>query len=162
MVQQIFLYANFQPQVKLQFCYLSSIVSSNRSWSHHIMRTLQGQVKLGQRTCTCRLRQIQYQEIKLTYCTTSLERKINRGHRKEKEEDVGKEKWEAENLHRPNKTKRGGRDYTDESLALFNHRKPLMNLWRALVSALDTELKLRTPQTSVEIVSYSKTYYLFT
>ena len=31
------------------------------------------------------------------------------------------------------------RDYNDEALALLNHLKPLMNLWRALMSALDTE-----------------------
>ena len=39
-------------------------------------------------------------------------------------------------------TKRGERNYTDEALALLNHLKPLMNLWRALMSALDTEFKL--------------------
>ena len=40
-----------------------------------------------------------------------------------------------------NKTKWGERDYTDEAISLFNHLKPLMNLWRALMSALDTEFK---------------------
>ena len=39
------------------------------------------------------------------------------------------------------KNKKGERDYTDEALALLNHLKPLMNLWRALMSTLDTEFK---------------------
>ena len=57
-------------------------------------------------------------------------------------------KWVAEELHRPkNKIKRGERDYTDEALALLHHFKPLMNLWRALMSALDTEeAPTRAPQ----------------
>ena len=40
-----------------------------------------------------------------------------------------------------NKIKKGEHDYTVETLTLFNHLKPLMNLWRALMSALDTEFK---------------------
>ena len=36
----------------------------------------------------------------------------------------------------------GERDYTDEVLAPLNQPKPLMNLWRALMSALDTEFKI--------------------
>ena len=44
--------------------------------------------------------------------------------------------------HKLNKTKIGEHDYTDEALALLNHLKPLMNLWRALMLALDIELKL--------------------
>ena len=39
------------------------------------------------------------------------------------------------------KTKRGERKYTDIALALLNHLKLLMNLWRALISPLDTEFK---------------------
>ena len=39
------------------------------------------------------------------------------------------------------KTKRGERDYTDEALALLKHIKPLMNLWTALMTTLDTEFK---------------------
>ena len=52
----------------------------------------------------------------------------NRGDRKTKVEEVGKREWEAGDLHRPNKTKREERDYTDEALALLNHLRPLMNL----------------------------------
>ena len=58
-----------------------------------------------------------------------------------------KGEWEAEDLHRPNKTKRVERDYTDEALNYIENYlenydlKPLMNLWRALMSALDTEFK---------------------
>ena len=40
-----------------------------------------------------------------------------------------------------NKTKKGERNYTVEALALLNHLKPLMNVWRTLKSALDTEFK---------------------
>ena len=48
-------------------------------------------------------------------------------------------KWEAEELHRPKRNKKKGeRDYADKALALL---KLLMNLWRALISALDTEIK---------------------
>ena len=36
------------------------------------------------------------------------------------------------------KPKNGERDYTDEALIVL---KPLMNLWRALMSTLDTEFK---------------------
>ena len=73
--------------------------------------------------------------VKLTHSTTSLERKDNRGNRKKKIEDVGKGDWEAKNLHRPNKTKWGEHDYTDEGQVLLNHLKPLM------ISALNTEFK---------------------
>ena len=38
-------------------------------------------------------------------------------------------------------TKREERDYLDKVLALLNHLKPLMNLWRALISALDIEFE---------------------
>ena len=71
----------------------------------------------------------------MTHCTTSLERKNNSGDRQTKEEEVGKGELEADNWHGPNKTKRRARDYTDEALALLNHLKPLMNLWKALKSA---------------------------
>ena len=50
-------------------------------------------------------------------------------------------KWETEESHRPDTSKNGEREYTDEALALFNQPK-IMNLWRALMSALDTEFKL--------------------
>ena len=40
-----------------------------------------------------------------------------------------------------NKTKRREPEYNDEALALFIHLKPLMNLWRALMSALDREFE---------------------
>ena len=43
--------------------------------------------------------------------------------------------------HTKTKTKRGERDCTDEVLALLNNHKALMNLWRALISALETESK---------------------
>ena len=42
-----------------------------------------------------------------------------------------------ENGKRSNYThqkKIGQRDYTDEALVLLNHFRPLMNLWRALMS----------------------------
>ena len=40
------------------------------------------------------------------------------------------------------KTKqKGERDYSDETLAHLNQAKLLINLWRALMSALDTEFK---------------------
>ena len=49
-----------------------------------------------------------------------------------------------------NKTKMRERDYTDEALALLNHIKLLMKLSRALISALNTELKhLKKPLLSV-------------
>ena len=44
----------------------------------------------------------------------------------------------------------GERDYTDEALAHLNYLKPLKNLWRALMSALDKEFKhLKKPLQSV-------------
>ena len=53
-----------------------------------------------------------------------------------------KGEWEAEELHRPKTNQKGAEcDYTDEALALLNHLKPIMNLWRALMSALDTKFK---------------------
>ena len=73
--------------------------------------------------------------------TESLETKDNRGDRKKKGEEVGKVEWEADNLHRPNQSKRAERDYTNEALALLNHIKAVMNLWKALMSALNTEFK---------------------
>ena len=39
-----------------------------------------------------------------------------RDDRKTKEEEVGKGEWQAEDLHRLNKIKRGERYYTDEAL----------------------------------------------
>ena len=39
---------------------------------------------------------------------------------KNKGEEVGKGEWEAEDLHRPNKTKRGEHDYSDESSQATN------------------------------------------
>ena len=39
-------------------------------------------------------------------------------------------------------TKRGECDYTDEAPAPLNQPKLIMNLWRALMSALDTEFRL--------------------
>ena len=60
---------------------------------------------------------------------------------KKKEEEVGKGEWEAEDFHRPNKTKREERDYTDEALALLKHLKPLMKLCGVLMLALDIEFK---------------------
>ena len=56
-------------------------------------------------------------EVELTHCTASLERKDKTGDRKKKGEVVGKGEREAEDLYRPNKTKRGERDYSDEILA---------------------------------------------
>ena len=38
--------------------------------------------------------------------------------------------------------KRGESDYTDEALAFLNDLKLLMNMWRAMISGLDIELKL--------------------
>ena len=52
-----------------------------------------------------------------------------------------KREWEAEELHRSNKTIREESDYTDEALAFLNRHKLLINLWKALISALDTEFK---------------------
>ena len=60
--------------------------------------------------------------------TTSLKRKDRKGNRKKER------KWEREN-----EMKRGKRDFTNEDLALPNHLRLLMNLWKALISALDTE-----------------------
>ena len=59
----------------------------------------------------------------------------------EKVEEVGKGEWEAEELHSPNQTKKGERNYADEAPAFPNLLKLLINLWRALMSALDTEFK---------------------
>ena len=58
-----------------------------------------------------------------------------------KEKEVGNE---TEYLHRPikKKTKRGERHYTNEVLALLNYLKPLMNLWRALMTALEFKSSL--------------------
>ena len=53
-----------------------------------------------------------------------------------KERVYKKAEWVEEELHRPNKTKRGERDYTYEALALLSQLKLLMNLRRALPSAL--------------------------
>ena len=47
---------------------------------------------------------------------------------KKKAEEVGKEKWEADDLRRSNKTKSEESDYIDEDLALPNHIKLLVNL----------------------------------
>ena len=44
-------------------------------------------------------------------------------------------------LNRPNETRKGEGNYTDEASALLNHLKPLKNLWRVLMLALDTEFK---------------------
>ena len=44
-------------------------------------------------------------------------------------------------LHRPNKITREERYYTDEVLVFFNNFKLLMDLWRALISTLETEFK---------------------
>ena len=41
------------------------------------------------------LRQVQYSEVELTHCTTSLERKDNGGNWKKKGAEIGKEEWEA-------------------------------------------------------------------
>ena len=49
--------------------------------------------------------------------------------------------WKAEELHRRNQTKKDERHYTNEVLTLLNHLKLLMNLWKALIFALDTEFK---------------------
>ena len=46
-------------------------------------------------------------------------------------------------------TKERERDYTNEDLALLSHLKPPMNLWRALMSALDTEFKSSKNQGSL-------------
>ena len=54
---------------------------------------------------------------------------------------MGKEEWEAKELGRPNKTKRRESDNTNEALALLKHLKLLMNLWKTLISAIDTEFK---------------------
>ena len=77
---------------------------------------------------------------RIDHCRTSLKRKNSRGNRKKEK------KWERENgkwleIHRPYKTKRGECDYTDEALAILKHLKLLMDPWRALMSALDTEFK---------------------
>ena len=68
----------------------------------------------------------------MIHSTTSLERKDNRGEWKKKGEEVGKEEWDEEDLHRPNITRRGEHDYTDEALALFNYLKPLISALAAL------------------------------
>ena len=51
-----------------------------------------------------------------------------------------KEKLETDELQTENKTKRGERDYTDVALTL-NHLQPLLNLWSALMWALDSKFK---------------------
>ena len=58
-------------------------------------------------------------EGQLMHCTTSLKRKDSRGLRKKERKY----------------------DYNDEAIVLLNHLKLLMSLWRALISALDTEFK---------------------
>ena len=70
-------------------------------------------------------------KVELIHCTVTAERKDNIGGRKKKGEEVGNEEWEAEDLHRPNKTKRGERDYTDCTSQQS----------QALMAALDTEFK---------------------
>ena len=42
------------------------------------------------------LTQVQYPDVKLNHCTTSVERKDNRVYREKKEEDVGKEELKEE------------------------------------------------------------------
>lgn len=60
--------------------------------------------------------------------------------RKEKGEEVGKGKWEAEDLQRPNKTKNGTRGYTGEGPS--TSQPSLNNLWRTLMSPFKTEFKI--------------------
>ena len=109
----------------------------DNNWIGNPLKRL-GQVRLGQRTCTCQLRQVRYPDVELTHFITSLKRQYNGGDKK-KGEQVRNGEWEAEELHRPNKTNRGERDYTDKVLALHNHLMLLINLWSALISVLDTQ-----------------------
>ena len=67
-----------------------------------------------------------------------LKRKDNNGDRK-KEMRSERENEKRRNYTDQNKTEKG--DYTDEALALLNHLKPVMNLWRALMLALDMKFK---------------------
>ena len=55
----------------------------------------------------------------------------------ERGKEVLKGEWETVKLRRPKIKQNGGEgDYTYEALALLNHLKPLMNLCKALMSAL--------------------------
>ena len=60
----------------------------------------------------------------------------------EKGENVVKGEYEAEELHTlKTRQQRRERDYTDEYLALLNHLQIPMNVRRALLWALDVEIK---------------------
>ena len=77
--------------------------------------------------CTYRLRKVQYLEIELTHCASSLERKDNRADKKRKGIRKGR---------------LGSGEFTQiEQNKKRENATKLMYLWRALMSVLETVFK---------------------
>ena len=78
--------------------------------------------------------------------TTSLQRKNKRGDSKKKVEELGNKEWATEDLHKPNKRKRGERNHTVDALPLLSLLKSICERPWCQLSTQNSNTQRRTCQ----------------